>query len=88
MKSLIVEYDFCQPGDNYDSLIEAIKEYPMWAHITKSTWFIKTSNSCETVRDHLKSKMDSNDRLFVAELSGTAAWMNVLCGSEYIKDNL
>ena len=88
MKSMIIEYDLCKPGDNYDELIETIKNYDKWAHITKSTWFIGTNDSCSTVRDTLKSKMDSNDRLFVAELTGVAAWSNVICDSDFLKENL
>lgn len=88
VKSLIVEYDLCQPGDNYDNLIQTIKEYSEWAHITKSTWFIKTNDSCVNVRNYLSSKMDGNDRLFVAELTGAAAWSNVICDSDYLKEKL
>lgn len=88
MTSMIVVYDLCTPGRNYNKLYEAIKSYSEWAHITESTWFIKTSSSCEQVRDKLKSQMDSNDRLFVGELTGDAAWRNVLCKSDYLKEQL
>lgn len=88
MKSLIIEYDLCSPGQNYDELYKAIKSYSKWGHITKSTWLIKTSDSCEKVRDNLLKHLDKNDRLFVGELSGTAAWYNVLCGSEFLQENL
>lgn len=88
MTSKIIEYDLRKPGRNYDSLYAAIKSYEHWAHITESTWFIKTSASCVQVRDNLLQVMDANDRLFVAELSGTAAWNNVICDNDYLKNNL
>lgn len=88
MTSMIIEYDLCAPGRNYDGLHKVIKAYGVWAHITESTWFIKTNESCAQVRDKLKAHMDKNDRIFVAELTGTAAWRNVICDSEYLKKNL
>lgn len=88
MTSMIIEYDLRSPGRNYDELYKAIKSYGVWAHITESTWFIKTSESCVQVRDKLLTHMDGNDRIFVAALTGVAAWSNVLCDSEYLKKNL
>lgn len=88
MSSKIIEYDLCSPGRNYNELYDAIKSYSVWAHITESTWFVKTSDSCVMVRDNLSKHIDNNDRLFVAELTGTAAWHNVICNNQYIKDNL
>ena len=88
MSSKIIEYDLRQPGRNYNTLYDAIKNYGTWARITESTWFIKTTETCVRVRDKLSKQMDSNDRLFVGELSGAAAWKNTICESEYLKDNL
>jgi len=88
MTSLIIEYDLRAPGRDYDSLFSAIKAYGIYAHITESTWFIKTNDSCIQVRDNLLAYMDTNDRLFVAALTGVAAWRNVICPDEYLKQNL
>ena len=88
MTSMIIEYDLCSPGRNYNTLYETIQAYGVWARITESTWFIKTGDSCVQVRDKLKKCMDSNDRLFVVELTGTAAWSNILCDSDYLKKHL
>ena len=88
MTSMIIEYDLRSPGRNYDELYKEIRSYDVWARITESTWFIKTGESCAQVRDKLLSHMDDNDRIFVATLTGTAAWRDVLCESEYLKKNL
>lgn len=88
MASKIITYDLCSPGRNYDDLYKAIKAYGTWAHITESTWFVKTDDSCTQIRDNLLSHIDSNDRLFVGELTGTAAWHNVICKNEFLKENL
>lgn len=86
MTSMIIEYDLRSPGRNYDELYKEIRSYDVWARITESTWFIKTGESCAQVRDKLLAHMDDND--FVATLTGTAAWRDVLCESEYLKKNL
>lgn len=88
MTSMIISYDLCAPGANYNSLHEKLKSYSSWAKITESTWFIKTSNSCVEVRNELKWVMDSSDRLFVGKLSGEAAWSNVICKNDYLKEKL
>lgn len=88
MSSKIIEYDLRAPGRDYDALYDTIKGYGIWAHVTESTWFIKTDETCVQVRDKLMNLMDDNDRLFVGELSGVAAWHNVICKSEYLKKHL
>ena len=88
MSSKIISYDLCAPGRNYDELYKAIKAYGTWAHITESTWFIKSNSSCSQIRDDLVSHMDGNDHLFVGELEGSAAWRNVICNGSFLKENL
>ena len=88
MSSKIVEYDLRAPGRDYESLYKAIKEYEAWAHITESTWYIKTDSTCKQVRDKLLAVMDENDRLFVGELTGEAAWHNVICDNKYLQEHL
>lgn len=75
MTSMIVEYDLRSPGRNYDELYKAI-------------WFIKTNDTCVQVCNKLAAHMDGNDRIFVAALSGVAAWRNVICDGEYLKKSL
>lgn len=88
MSSKIITYDLCAPGRNYDSLISFIKTYPIWARVTESTWIISTEDTCVTIRDNLRKHIDSNDRLFVAELTGVAAWYKVRCNPDYLKKHL
>jgi len=86
--SKIVTYDLCAPNRDYTDLINAIKSYPGWARICESSWLIVSDRSCVAIRDHLKSYIDSNDRIFVASLTGEAAWYNVICDPNYLKQNL
>lgn len=87
--SKIISYDLCKSGKNYNDLYEKIHSYGVWAQITESTYFISTPSSCSTVRDDLMSVLDSDDKLFVAELTGVAAWCGIPNNvSEYLKENL
>ena len=64
-KSFILTYDLCEPGQNYEGLIDAIKTYN-WCKIAKSAWIITSTKSSVDIRDHLKAKIDKNDKLFLA----------------------
>lgn len=88
MQSMIVCYDLRKPGADYSALYEKLKSYTHWAKITESTCFIKTGRSCSEVRDDLLTVMDSNDRIFVAKLTGEAAWRNTIGKSEYLKEHI
>ncbi|MCK4241417.1 MAG: hypothetical protein KAX30_07315 [Candidatus Atribacteria bacterium] len=87
MACYIISYDLRKDRD-YEALYEAIKSYGTWAHITESTWAVTTSKSAVQVRDHLSSVMDNDDRLFIVKSGVEAAWINVMCKSQWLKDNL
>jgi len=58
-------------------------------HMLDSTWIIQSSRSAVEIRDHLKQHIDRNDRLFVARLSGEAAWYGFADdGSDWLKKQL
>lgn len=86
--SKIVSYDLCESGKNYEKLYDYLKNFPSWARITESTWFISSSKSCTKIRDEILNIVDSDDRVFVGELTGVAAWHNTKCKSEYLKNHL
>ncbi len=86
--SKIVSYDLCNENKNYDDLYKYLKSFPAWAHITESTWFISSEKACTTIRDEIHDVVDSDDRIFVAELTGTAAWRNLICDSDYLKKHI
>ena len=87
MACYIISYDLRKDRD-YESLYEAIKSYGTWAHITESTWAVVTSQTAVQVRDYLLSHMDQDDGLFVVKSGIEAAWKNVICRSQWLKDNL
>jgi len=64
-----VAYDLRKPDRNYDDLIKELKSFGTWWHQTGSVWIIVTSKTTVEVRDYLKQFLDSNDKLFVAQIS-------------------
>tara|TARA_A100001391_G_scaffold136353_1_gene95003 strand:+ start:22382 stop:22657 length:276 start_codon:yes stop_codon:yes gene_type:complete len=74
MKAFIVTYDLIKSGQNYACITKKLKSYPTHWHMQGSVWIIRTSETAKQIRDGLKSCLDSNDKLFVAALSGEAAW--------------
>jgi hypothetical protein len=71
MKMYTISYDLSNPGRDYDSITNAIKNYGTWWHQSGSVWLIATNTtSCTAIRDYLKQFMDQNDKIFVAQLNG------------------
>lgn len=70
MRTLIVTYDLKKLGQNYDGLIAAIKKnYPQSIHAMQSVFFLKTPQEPQAVYNVLTKFIDSNDTLFVGEIS-------------------
>lgn len=74
MTAYIITYDLKQEGQNYDCITKKLKSYGTHWHTQRSVWVIITDQSAIQIRDSLLQCLDSNDKLFVAELSGQAAW--------------
>lgn len=87
MSTYIVSYDLLKNKD-YTSLIDAIKTFPHWGKVLESCWIVVTQKSAKEVRDFLLTKMDSDDRIFVLKSWREAAWENVICKDQWLKDNL
>lgn len=65
---LLITYDLKKPGQDYASLHEAIKSLGAWWHYLESTWLVDTTQSPQTVVDHLVGFLDPNDRLLVIQV--------------------
>ena len=97
MNSFVITYDVLDDevmntqksrSQVYADLIEAIKGYAAWGRVTESCWTVVTDVSAVTVRDHLLSLMRPMDRLFVIQSAHVAAWNNVMCSSNWLKENI
>ncbi len=76
-KVLIITYDLSSPGRNYEELLKQIKSYPSWAKLCESSYLITTPKTPVDVRDHLKSYIDNNDKIYVGVVVAPAAWFGM-----------
>lgn len=58
-------YDLNSPGQDYNTLHDAIKSYGTWWHHLDSTWLIKTDQTAVQIREYLSQFIDKNDELLV-----------------------
>ena len=87
MSTYIVCYDLHKQGQNYDCLKEKLESYGTYFHIQGSVWIIRSQSTAAQVRDNIRTCLDSNDKLFVGELTGTAAWWGYSpANSKWLKD--
>jgi hypothetical protein len=92
MQSILVTYDLVGTSEtsaDYERLIGHLKDdYSNWAKVALSTWILRTSQSVVQVRNNVSRYLDADDRLFVAALTGTAAWGNVMCSPNWLQSYL
>lgn len=67
MSTYVISYDLAKPGRNYEELYDEIKSLGAWWHHLQSTWLVSTALTASQIRDHLKAKIDPNDKLLVLE---------------------
>lgn len=87
MATYIISYDIPQ-GNDYQQLIDRIKRYGTWAHVTLSTWVIVTEDTATTVRNALNAYIPDGGRLLVVKSANVAAWNNVMCTNDWLQKNI
>ena len=91
MNSFIVSFDVSPTGNYvevYNAVVERIRAYGVWAHITSSCWALRTDATAVNVRDSLLAVMRQEDRLFVVQTAHVAAWSNTMCKNEWLRGNV
>jgi hypothetical protein len=88
MPCYIVSYELKQPRAQYLDFIDALKSYDDWAQILDSTWAVVTNKSAVEVRDQLWEFLDPDDGIFVLESGSEAAWQDVRCENQWLRDTL
>lgn len=86
--NLHISYDLYAPGQNYEKVIQAIKELGDWAKIHKSFWYVNSTYTAVQARDRVWAVMDGSDSLYVVDSTNNeAAWQNLPDEvSDFIKD--
>lgn len=76
--NLHISYDLYQPGQNYEGVIERIKELGNWAKVHKSFWYVNSTYTASEAAAHVWGAMDARDTIYVVDATNnTAAWHNV-----------
>jgi hypothetical protein len=89
MATYNISYDLRRPGQDYESLHEAIKRLGTWWHHLESTWVVVTNMSATQVRDALTRELDANDKILVVRSSSEGAWRGFNDrGSAWLQENL
>lgn len=91
MTIYMIGYDLNKKGQDYDSLIEAIKTYGTYWHCLDSTWLVKADGAAIDIVNYLSQFIDANDELLVLGIAPRpdAAWIGFdeQC-TEWLSDNL
>lgn len=76
MNTYIVTYDLRKEvtSEDYQKLIELIKEEGVWARLGGSSYLIQSSLTAVELRDKFKCALDKNDMLYVGVVAAPAAW--------------
>ena len=93
MNSFIVTYDlkksnYDDRSDDYKNLYKKLESYYNYARITESSWIIKGNYTSVSIRNEIMSILRTGDSLFVAKLTGEAAWSSCIDTHEKIKNAL
>lgn len=86
--NLHISYDLYAPGQDYEAVIEKIKELGSWAKIHKSFWYVNSTFTASQAVDHIKPALDTNDQVYVADTTNNNASWNSLpeAVANHIKD--
>lgn len=79
MAVLLVTYDLKAPGRNYQPVHDYLRSFPDWCKGLESVYLIDTTLTTGQVRDALKAKVDSNDKVFVVKITGSWSSLNYFC---------
>ncbi len=73
----IITYDLNNPGQDYQSLFRKIQSLGEVRHPLQNLWILSTNYNATKVRDEIRSVIDPNDKVFIAQLyrGSYAAWM-------------
>ncbi len=88
MAVFVLSYDLRNPQRDYSRLYARLSDWDA-LRIVESGYVVSTNdNESKNIRDDLLDYIDSDDGLFVAKLTGQAAWQKVLCSDQNLKKKL
>ena len=90
MAAYMITYDLNSKGQNYDKVINAIKNSSNgnWCTFWKSSYLIKSYLTSDQISNNITPHLDGNDRLIIIEVKNN--YQGWLSNDEwkYIKENI
>lgn len=90
MAVYMITYDLNSKGQNYEDVIQSIKDASTdaWCSYWKSSYLIKSNLTVQQVSDKITPHLDSNDRLIVIETKANyQGWLSEKQW-KYIRENI
>ena len=90
MAVYMITYDLNSKGQNYEDVIQSIKDASTgaWCSYWKSSYLIKSNRTVQQVSDKITPHLDSNDRLIVIETKANyQGWLSEKQW-KYIRENI
>ena len=88
MRCYIISYELKQPRAAYIDFCSELRSYHANAQILEHVWAVVTDGSAADIRDRLWELLDPDDGILVLESSREAAWQDVRCENQWLRDNL
>jgi hypothetical protein len=71
-----VSYDLNKAGKDYSGLHNELKKTYEWYHLLDSTWLLHTSESANQIWERLKSHIDQDDNIMIAQITAhVSGWL-------------
>jgi hypothetical protein len=84
MRQYILSYDLYRPSHNYSDLTKAIKRLGEdWDHPLANLWIVATALNAEQIRGKLINHLVAGDKLYVREVGGDFAGMDIAPGAPF-----
>ncbi len=89
LRCVVVVLELGSGPRNAERIHSEIKAFGNWWHCIGGVWVIRTLSTAKAIREKLRQRLESDDRLLVLELSGEATWSGFSGESAaWLKDNL
>ena len=87
MAVLLITYDLPKKGQNYEGILGTIRKYPN-TQLSESSYAIDTTETHLDIFKKLQSSMDSNDRLYVVNLTKPVTGHGKKNVNEWLEEHL
>lgn len=88
MNIYLVTYDLNTRGQNYQGLLDKIKESSLWARLSESSYTVGTEKTPQQLFDYLKTDLDGNDQLYIIKITKPYAGFGTKEVNSWLDNNL